>query len=410
MGYMMTFSNNQKFLLSPFLKIPVLGAQLTGSFPLSLNVSLRKTVPFWRNVGAVVLILKVIFLACFVQLFGDASVKFEKLNDVWSNTMMSAEMVTLIVTTTTDFTFACILLWRRQRFSELLQDFEKILEDIWSKSEIICDKNWRMDCYLQDTSIKWPVAIILTMVMTSFASGALIYIPWYVTLFPEWTKAPWVLAMTLGYYGIVMHFRLLGLFPVVVLLRLLRSGFALLGKNIECLSKPDVKWIMDMYTELEKLLRKLHSLFDFQLVCCGMVSILVSLLSIFFDGVFVLIRLARGVRQDVGSVFSQFVPIVPWMVSLCLVLYLLCDASTGMTTAANECIWAFRKCPQMNALNSDERQKVMLFYVEKCTRPPRVSPKGLFTIGRSLIPKMLGMVTTYLIVLYQFESDDHANK
>lgn len=402
-------STKKTFRLRRFLKIPILAAQLTGTFPLHFlaNGPSGFFIKFsWRNAGMIGFIFRLVYIAHTSLVFYTYSDNVQKLRKRWSQTMIFAQTTTQTAITIADFAFVTLLICRRSRFNDFLTSLEKLLEEICDKSDAIQLKKWMEETIGNYRLLLWPFGCIFLMVLIGLVTSLLFYIPWFRIIFPNWPAGPWILGLMFAYYSLSMHFRLLNILPIVALIYIFKAGFFLLKKNIQSSSESEVSWIMEKFCKLENLIQEFLVLFNFKLAC-GVVTILISLLTVVFNGIFILMRVARGQAEYFEDSWMHFINLVPWNISLCLVFYHLCDVSTRMTNEANKCIFEFRKCRVEN-LTEEEKHKLSLFYIERCTRPPKVSPARFFTLGRHLFPTVLGMMTTYVIVLYQFESDDKA--
>lgn len=411
----MMVTSQRKYLLISILHLPVRAAQLTGSFPLSLQDNPRRNfnsfIKFsWRSVGFFAVIFRIFLICRFVQLFMEHRHNIDRLSTIWTMTMIAVQVANQIVLTFGDLGFVVILILRRRRFNQFLLALENFFQDILQENGGWHDKPLISRFFSGDLTIKRAFAWISAMSVVSMLIAGFFYVPWFCSLFPEWASAPWIIGTILLYYEITIHFRLLAFLPVCALIHILQVGFTLLTKRIERLSDEPggAKGVIDKYCRLEKFLKELHYIFDLQLIC-GLFTILASLLVIIFNGVYVVMRIFRGtiLVANFGSALTEFASMLPWIMSLCLIFYLISDFSSEMTTAAKQCIWAWRMCPQIDKLDQEERQSIMLFYMEKCTRPPQLRPAGMFRVGRDMFPTVLGILATYVIVLYQFEEDEN---
>lgn len=395
------------FFRGSFLKLPILAAQLAGTFPLSIsNVNDGRFVRLaisWKSIGLLTAIMRAICFFHVMTLFIEKADAISQVLGDWSSTLVFAEFLTHGIVVFGDFTVAVMLIFRRQRVNQFLTELGKTVTGLWNQSKGLRDHELSKTFVGQYRFMKWAFGWVIVMAITNTIGTYIICIPKVAVTYPDWVSGPVDIGIFLGYYELTMHFRLLSFFPVVAFIYVFYTSFGALRANVEHVTNQDVNWIIDCFGRLEKLLKEFHSLFGFQLII-GVLTILSSVLSVSFQGLILIMNFSKRGSNPEGSLIHM--SIIPWATSLSLVFYILCDIATRMTTAAKGCVWAFREWPDVDELRDDDKQRLILFYIEGCTRPPKVSPGNLFTLGRHLFPSVLGIMTTYLIVLYQFESDD----
>lgn len=396
-----------KFFRGSFLKLPTLAAQLTGTFPLSISETGRTFVKLsftWKNIGVLCTLLRIALITEMVYVIYHHRVKIENVMGDWTSTMQFAELMTQSSIIVGDTVSTVLIVYRRRRINKFLSSLGNVVTDIWKQSGTFCDTNLTKKFHELYKFIKWSFGWVATMSVINMALSNIVYVPVASEMFPEWTWGVFQIVIFNVYYEVTMHFRLLYFFLPVAILFMIYVGFGMLGYAVEhFLPDLELNWIMGNFTRLERLLKEFHLLFEFQLIT-GILTLLSTLLSVSFLGIAFFMGYSRGERTDLS--LYEFISVVPWAISLSLIFCIVCDIATRMTAEAKECIWAFRKWQHVDDYGNDEKHKLILFYLERCTRPPQVSPAQLFTLGRHLFPTVLGMMATYLIVMYQFESDD----
>lgn len=398
------------FEIRSHLKLPVQAAQLAGCFPLSLRTkSSKKDVRLelifsWISVGILAATFRLAIYGHVAYQFLYRSM-FENLSGgSWSKTLVFSESTSQIFAIIGDFATTIIFILRKNRINDFLNLLDKTIQELAERIGESHDKQLTQSIFSPFNFMKFTFGWISVMSLISLVISTWIVIPIYSEGYPNWSEGPRLIVAVLGYYEITMHFRLLSFLPMISFIHLLHVGFAMLRKKVESLSQQqEIRWITNNFCKLEELVQKFHSLFEFHLGI-GMMTIMTTFVSVTFGEVLLTIQVARGVDKDKG--WYHLISLVPWSISLCLLFYLLCDVSTRMTTEAKECVWAFRKSSIVDTLEPEEKQKLMMFYMDRCSRPPQVCPAKHFTLGKQIVPTVLGMVTTYLVVFYQFESDE----
>lgn len=366
-------SNTEQFWRGSFPKLSVLAAQLSGTFPLSLdeNSSGYFCSFSWLNFGMLAMTFRTL-LATFY--FCTSMIDMaESLLAEWSKTMILFEMVTHIVITVCDICTGILWIVNKNKYNTLLLSLHNFFTDMRQSSSGNQQTNIlqiQKAFLLKYRVLKWS---IYGIIFSAFQGLVLI---WMNTLN---VRGPLTLdtAIQDTFYTFTLNFRLLGFFPVISLIFMFQFGFALLKCHV--LESP-VAVVVKNFTKLEQLLADFHTLFAFQLAS-GMATILASMLDMGFN-LIVEIMLLNFSLEDIWYSLS----LESWIVSLLITFYLLCDIPTGLSRASMECLWEFRKCSNLNGMDSDEKKTFMQFYIEKATRPPKVSPAALFTLGRELFP------------------------
>ncbi|CAL8118098.1 unnamed protein product [Orchesella dallaii] len=163
-------------------------------------------------------------------------------------------------------------------------------------------------------------------------------------------------------------------------------------------------WVVEMYKEVEILLEEFHSVFEYQLMNISYSFVLPTINSTF--------QISKLLTTgEIGKLeWNELATLIPHVISATLTFAILCDACTGMTDAAVKCVSSFRQASTISELHDDMQDKLLMFYTSALAKPPRINPGKFFFLGRQALPSILGLVTTYLIVLQQFKQQEDLTK
>ncbi|CAL8118110.1 unnamed protein product [Orchesella dallaii] len=165
-------------------------------------------------------------------------------------------------------------------------------------------------------------------------------------------------------------------------------------------------WIIENYNEIEIFLKEFHQLFGLQLynMC---IAFLFPVLNTGFE----FIKVFRS--EELGSwELAAVIGGTPHLISVTIPFFLLCDASTAMSNEALTCVTNFRGdiSPLLSETDTELKDQIFMFYSSTLANPPRIRPGNFFSLGRHILPTVLGLMTTYLIVLQQFVSQEQSGK
>lgn len=378
------------------LKIPALAAQLTGSFPLVLELSPMgpKIAPrisirySWKSVGVFMFVLRFLLITSYnlyVTICHSAEIA-EMFGD-WSKTMMFTEGIVQTCSTFGDLFMAIQLIWQRKRLSCFLTNLVTLLQNIWENCADTCknDKFLMEELGSRHRSTVQIFTWILLVAPLSCITNCLIYFPATVKNIPFWNWRYAGVPNFFIYLELATHFRLLNLLLLITLIFMFQIPLSMLRCHVEYSQNIHAIYSLAMVTvdKLEKLVEEFHSLFSIHLLTATVVTLL-SILVVSFN---VLVLVMRFADNSLTWYWYQLASLFPWAISLILSFYAICDTSTNMTHEASECIWAFRTHPQLDSLSHEDKQKMLLFVVEKtATRRLVVAPGKLFTLGRHILP------------------------
>lgn len=366
-----------KTILCAFsFKLTILGAQLAGTFPVSLseqNAGSLLVKSSWKSFGLIIMLFRVFLFVS--NLFSYA---FLDLTDYliakWSNTMTSFEGATHTMISFSDFVTGVLLLSRINKFNKFLINLQTVFSDL-------CDENVQNEVRTREILkrfiakrrfIKWTICCITFYCLLSWGFVLMIY----EMVNPDRLAFESLTETT--YYIVTLHLRLLSFFPIVAFLHIFEAGFSFLRCQVVNL---EVGLLVDKFTRFEELLQEFIPLFSFQLTT-GVATILASMLNVGFIMVVKIMRYSPSQEMSWGQFFTD----IPLAISYLITFYLLCDSSSQMTFSAMECIWEFRKCADLHTLEAERKNSFMKFYIEKAIKPLRICPNSLFTLGLSLLP------------------------
>ncbi|CAL8118092.1 unnamed protein product [Orchesella dallaii] len=210
------------------------------------------------------------------------------------------------------------------------------------------------------------------------------------------------------YWSIMYHFRLLTFYLWICTIMCFEISF----KALETLVRPrDVKkisarstWIMKNYKRLEESLKEFHHLFGSQLLSiCSLFGL--AVLNTSYELLKVLRTEELGCYDFLSAILAVF-----QLTLLSIAFFSLCNASSEMTNQATNCALDFRNISVFSELRNDTYNEILLFYISAISKPPRISPGNFFSLGRHILPPVLGLMTTYLIVLQQFTLQEESDR
>lgn len=406
------------FLTGDIFKEPVLAAQLTGMFPLSLTRSpepdrLLHLTFSWKGCGTIAIIFRVLLLFLLLgwRIYDRKGVLLEACFGQWSNTAALSQNVTNSIITIADFTWVVVLLHQRKHldrfFTEVVafvRGFPEISNDVkefdLAAQERISKKHSHLKC---TTGMLW------TLFLLAYCGSLITYIPRVGKAF-EGDSTVWVkvivVAFALLHFMISSQFRLLSFFLPTTFMVKFQVAYALLRNRAESLNRKegisiheveeDIDWIQQQYDHIIKLLKEFHCLFDFQLIV-GILTILLTMLDSTFQVLLVVMRTAKG---SLEFTWYQILSLMPLQISLVVTFYQLCDAATAMTEEAMLCVLSFRNCPGLDNFPIGLKEKILLFYVQRIAKPPVVSPGNMYTLGRHLFPTVRADIIYKTLLLH----------
>lgn len=373
-----------KFLQLEIFRFPLLFSQLTGSFPLSVKQRLINGQPdvifivSLINPGICTLILRIALIVEIIRASRVRCKEFAIIRGEWSHTLLFAEITVNIIIHVGDIYCAYLAVVRRQRMSAFFTSLARLLGDLWRKINNADDSLERKFMRKYKYNVKWPFWYIFFLSICSFWVGLFLIVPNVSNLYPDWAWGKLEVALLLFYMDYTLLFRFLSLFILASILFLLQIGFSMLASHVDhCGTAEQVVFVLENFDKLENLLKEFHLLFNFQLIS-GAVTILLSLLAAGFNEIVMIMVSPRD--------YMAIVSVYPWAFALALTFYILCNLATGLTSEAKNCVWAFRTSPGIDSLPGDMQDKLLLFFIEKTTKPPTVSPGNCFRLGCHILP------------------------
>lgn len=378
-------ANVDKFLLRTAFKKPMLGAQLTGTFPLSLNGN-KSDFKFKFSFSKIGVAASLVRLSVFVSggfIINWHGTKLSRMYGGWSTISITAETITHSLVAVGDISGVILLFLRKEKFEIFLNSVANRISHICHHLQPLPNDQDNIDkrlCKFYKNMKRHCCLIIFLGIMGIAPFPFLMYGE---TLISKPEQA----LLNINFF-FSMQVRLLGFYLPAVLLFVIKIGFiALKCKIKEGLSlnfKKEIVWTLKNYAQLEMLLKEFHYFFQFQLVI-GVLSMLIASLDSAFQWVITIMRPLDGANGGLPLWFHP-ISLVAMALSGILVFCLICDAGTELTTKAQECIWALRSNKFMDALPTALKENVLQFYVEKSTRPLMISPYKAFTLGRHILP------------------------
>lgn len=381
-----------------FFKFPVLAAQLTGTFPLSLILEkddqyhLKFT---WTGIGTLTILLRVCIYLGVGRIVGTKSDALWSHYGGWSGTLAISEILMQGSVVYGDVAWITLLLYRRRNLDKFVTSLSTLMtqisDHVYPNGEE--QQTDYQEIYKQSKFISLIFLAICSLGLFFFLPAATIFIINVASIFQgsiRWFE----MVVLLGYFCFTFQFRLISFYFCVAVIFALKSGFILLQKNLQRVfhSRPssniimqEMRWTLNNYKQVEIFLKQFHFFFNFQLIL-GVSTILIG----FLNEAFELLCIFMGRRSGTGfTTWQQPISYFSMLLGNFLVFYLLCDVTSGLTKQAQECIWTLRSFPNMHLLPEEEKEKMLLFYVEKATQPPTISPYDLFTFGRHLLPTVI---------------------
>lgn len=412
-----------RFLRGDLLNMPVKAAQVTGSFALNLEKVPLKTgtessnlhnhdesrwvvLKFsWKSWGVFLVICRYLLVGHSQYVVNEYMREILELFGGWSGTMTRAQFTMQGVATFGDLYLTILLVCRRQRLSHFITSLMNVVNHLWLDYSTICEGKGVIleDLTTRYSSIERTFMCVAFLASGTFLFNCIIFLPGVIHVFADWIWGVVNFPIFLLYLELTSHFRLLNFFLVITLLFTFQMSLVILRSHVEhCKEiRRTINLAVATFDQLEKLLEEFHSLFNLQLLI-GLVVVLLSILVSSFNALVLIMKAADG---PVHWFWYQLVMLFPWTTSLLITFYAICDSSTALTTEANECIWAFQSHPQLELLSEEEKQRILMFVVEKATNPRlTVSPAKLFTLGRHILPTVCPMLSTiFLLTKYIFK-------
>ncbi|CAL8118078.1 unnamed protein product [Orchesella dallaii] len=426
-----------KVKLQEFVNISVRPSQISGLFIFGFDTKQQRYTFAWLSSPTICTILKLIIILgtiCYGtthEAFVDQ--RFGIKND--ENTTLGATEAILSLTLFASDFLGISLFWKnRRRVEDFLNSIENTLVTFTTELK---DHTWVGDWFYHTSKrCRWLVAAIsasstIAFLIVSYQDlfSILAYIlgkgelDWVSCTFPIFTYC---------WYAILfrrLHFRIL----LMTMIDTLQFGFRSVKEHatefanakgvggigdvrirrvlgdidekgtrqgditvIDYFKEVKLRQILEKYRSMELLLEEFNDLFAPHLLS-GILSMVVVLLMALFH-VFVEVEVNKG--------FNRFAFIFG-MNSLCnfAALFYLGTSATEMASEADASITAVRDIP-LSSINPILKQKVMLHYQQALAVPLVVSPGGFFSLNREMLTSVAGALTTYLIVLIQFEGSE----
>lgn len=385
------------FPLAEFVKFPVLLTQLTGTFPLSLveqregnNGPCFHLEFLWTGIGTIATLFRV---CANLAAFWIAVQKWDLIMAFYggqSGTINFVEVTIHSVILYGDLLCVVLLLRRRRDVGSFLNCLTNLCNHICHHVNHTTRQDAYREIFQRLKFIRRAFLVVIFLTICDFCSTCISFLQYHDYIF--YGKITKIEIFILFLYAwITMQVRLFILYIPVSFLFLMQICFTALKWSMRktfsthkssCIIFDEMKWTMKTFKRIEILLKQFQNLFDFQIMV-GVVTILTGLLNESFEVTTLVLSAAN--RAEVTN-WNQPISFSSMMCSGYVVIYMICDAATELTVEAQECIWSLRVYPCMNLLSEEEKGKIMQFYVEKATKPPKITPFNLFTLGRHLIP------------------------
>ncbi|CAL8118126.1 unnamed protein product [Orchesella dallaii] len=405
----------EKDLVS-LLFIPLRCSQIYGVFPLSLASSKLEMTLSWKiYIFPVFNFLLFMTPSIFSTLHGD---DLEAIFKLEGNTDRTAQTVVNIAAGWVDLVCLVIVIRNRLKIKAFYSEFTSTVVNLLAFS-YECD-----DSDKQATSLKRHISrmrttmvFILLLTTAAFLNSGTFYmgIAWKAGY--SWLKL-YVVFLLIVYWIVMNQVRLLTFYFWIAMIISFKVGFGSLRILINSVahendannfrtrklfpSSDRITWIVAKYHEMEKLLEEFHNLFGGHLINFCFTSLL-PMINICFQ----LVRLPVASQQAMSWAISGSATLVAVLISSAVTFCNLCDASTAMADEAIGCITDFRDLSSsLPVVHYKILDEIFLFFTSTLSHPPKISPGNFFTVGRQLLPPVIGLMTTYLIVLQQFRLEE----
>lgn len=418
-------------------RLPVLAAQVTGLFPLSLlepkkpRRSLRLGFS-WTGLGTLFFVCRVIsHINSYVVFFWEGR-QLKRLFQEWGRTAAASHFIVTSLVVNLDLFWALLLFWRRHQLDLFFNSLIGLIGEIWERSQGSEDESKVRQLisgkYLE---LRRIILIVSFLAWLAFLMALGNYVPRVHEMLVGW-EIHWAflsLVVMLFQSIVTNQVRLLSFFLLTAFMFTFQTAYAILKGKIDHSTRTrlegqgesgppqenfpwhtsttkvettriteaavaeglatnvspveaNIAWILRSFDRVEAMLKEFHSIFGYQLVI-GILAILLITLICTFQ---VLIMCMDIVKGSGRFRLMQLASISPMLLSLLLTMYLLCDAATAMTQEAKDCVFAFRNCPDFDDLPNHVKETVLLFFIQGITKPPQVSPGKLYSLGRHLFP------------------------
>lgn len=394
-------------------RLPLLAAQLPGMFPLTLIKDAKRqrfrVIFSWTGAGTILLLLRwCIIISATIYHWNPQEV--EAALSGWTKMASFSELFQNSFVTFADMIWALMVFLKRREINWFFISVVASIVEGWLGSRDEEEKIEIKEMILRKyRKLRFIVTVVISLSCVTVATNCLDL----VTLFrghPEKRSVAsaimWVLD---GLFG--THLRLLSFYLPAAFMFAFQIAYATLKAKILKLAKKQemritdgvdnvmqndledqirISQILAFYDKMDKLLKEFHVIFNFQLTI-GMLSMMFTILDAMFKVVIIVMDLVKG---SGGFNAYQLVTFMPLLISLLITVYVLCNAATAMTREAKDCVFAFRRCPDLDSLPVEVKESILMFFVQRVTNPPKVSPFNLYTLGRHLFPTVRLLLKT----------------
>ncbi|CAL8118104.1 unnamed protein product [Orchesella dallaii] len=397
-----TILGDFKAYLGELIVIPLRANQALGAFPFRFNNSNNSLSFSWLSFPIFFMFLRVIFSCTHSLLFrfiqNDVNVLFAYL----SKTERFVHVTVASISGSFDFFCFAVMIRKRKQVVSFFTSFtNKVVELIKLGFEELDEVQAKA---LGRRKMRLNVCMGIVFLLALF-SYALSFIYFCVEA-PESAKVWWkvLLVSVLSIHWIALNqLRLLTFYFCISIIICFRAAFMALYVIVDqkkANQSRRIFWVVEMYKEVEILLEEFQSVFEYQLLNISYTFVLPTI-----NSTFQISKLLTG-GEFGKSEWNGLGTLIPNVVSATLTFAILCDACTGMTDAAVKCVSSFRDASTVFELRDDKQDKLLMFYTSALAKPPRIYPGKFFFLGRQALPSILGLVTTYLIVLQQFKQQE----
>lgn len=394
--------DTRQFFRGKVFRFPVIAAQCTGTFPLSLRVTEENiSVIFsWVSFGTFSIFFRLFntINSLYITYYADQYyVEVEVFYEEKSRTLNAFDIASSIFISIGDFTCSYLMIYKRKEISRLINDLSSVIGEMLKETDPGNENAKELRKPFQVASQAFGFMFAMGNVVLTF--HILFEVTRLFTLFYGNALRITYFVFLSVHFIMVMHFRLLAYHLMVTIVSLIRVAFTMLRWKVlqpfrkdlhgqvlafqRRQAEKNVTWVLSNFDRLEKLLSDFHASFGLPLLY-GLFSVLVSLLSVIFQCLVKVMAMANGSAEE--SSLYDTVLLLPLLSSFLITSYLLCNVATEMTTEAKECVWALRDFEQLHMLSDDLKKKLVLFYIAKVSKPPRISPCGMFHLGRHIFP------------------------
>ncbi|CAL8085639.1 unnamed protein product [Orchesella dallaii] len=387
------------------LLLPLRINQTFGAFPLALDKSKLTLNTSWKNYTLTFIVSTFIILSRF----SFYTLSFQDLQTVYR---ISGSTETFISNAANNlssaFDLICLYTFFKNRYKiqSFYTSYLKHVIRLLSTNYSYCAEEEKI-LRGETKKLKIVIGITIAMLLSVAINGVTFYCGRAIQSELNIRKVVTFFILTL-YWMTINHIRLLTFYLWIAFIISFKVSFRALGilmrprpneSNI-CITANRVFWVLKEYQEIQVYLKEFHALFGAQLVNLCFTAV-VPLGNVVF-------QVVKCFREDGIETWelSTLASLVPYILSGMTTFFILCDAATSMTTEATNCMYNLRQIPCISEMPVDKQQNILLFYTLTISKPPRISPGSFFYLGRHILSPVLGLITTYMIVILQFRSQE----